>query len=459
MDLRPYQQKIIEDVRCALRAGKRSPLIVASCGSGKTVMFSYLTENAVAKNNRVLILAHRDELLSQISDTLNLFLVKHGFIVAGKAFDPALMVHVGSVFSVIRRLEHIPEPNLIIIDEAHHTVRGSSWGGILGRFPKAWRIGVTATPCRLSGEALKDMFDHMVLGPSTKQLIQDGVLSPYKIFAPPGIDVSKIKMQMGDFAKQDLVRAVDKPTITGSVIAEYQKRSPDKRAIVFCASVEHSKNVVEEFKLKGIHAAHVDGETPQAERDWKMKLFRQGDIKVISNCNLFGEGLNVEAIETVILLRPTKSLSLYQQQVGRGLRIFPGKTQTIILDHANNCAYHGLPDEPREWTLDGVKKREKEAGPAVKVCELCFAAYSPLRPACPECGHISVKKKAREIEQVDGELVEVTSSGKRTAYQEQSRAKTLFDLIELGRRRGYRSPERWASHVYNSRISKRNQQD
>lgn len=458
--LRPYQSELIDRLRATMKGGSRAPLLVLPTGGGKTVLFSYFARQANLKGKRVLILAHRDELIEQISGTLKQFDVKHSFISADRWFLKEHMTHVGSVFTVIRRLAQTPRPDVIITDECHHAITDSTWGKVLTHFSHAWRIGVTATPQRLGGEPLSDMFDSMILGPNVRELITLGALSDYRIFAPSRPDLTGVHTRMGEYARGELAAALDRPSITGSALEHYKKLSPGKRAIVFCVSVEHARNVARDFQAAGFKAASVDGTLHRDARGLIIKSFRDGDLQILTSCDLVGEGLDVPGIEVAILLRPTQSLSLYLQQVGRSLRPFPGKTEALILDHAGNTQKHGLPDDERPWSLDSPiasTRNSKGDSVSVRICDKCFAAQAPS-PACKFCGHV-FPVQAREVEEREGELVELTKEQlarqKTVRMTEQTSSKSRDDLIRLGRSRGYKSAERWADHILAAREKKK----
>jgi len=250
----------------------------------------------------------------------------------------------------------------------------------------------------------------------------------------------------------ELEDAANKPTITGCVIAEYKKLCPGRPFVAFCVSVQHSRDTARAFNKAGVPCISLDGTTPTAERAQAMDWFRSGKTLGLCNCDLFGEGLDVPGIEAAILLRPTQSLSLYLQQVGRALRPKGGRT-AIILDHAGNCMRHGLPDEPREWTLDDREKRKKGQVQvvSVKICPSCLAAQRPGSMACRYCTE-PFPVEPREIREVDGHLVEVKKIERK---KEQGKAQSMDELIELGRKRGYKNPHGWAYYIYNSRKNRR----
>lgn len=418
-------------------------------------MFCFFAQAAQTKRKRILILAHRSELLDQISGTLREFKVRHGFI-APHRWHANESVLVGSVFSVARRLPYLPKPDLIIIDEAHHAIARSTFGKVLQYWPQAFRIGVTATPQRLSGEPLSDMFDDLIIGPSVQELTTLGALAPYKLFAPSTINVENLHMRGGDYAKNEIEKAADKPTITGDAVNHYRRIADGKRAVAFCCSIEHAKHVAEQFRRSGYASCSIDGTLGIDVRSAIIKDFRDARIQVLTSCDLISEGFDLPAIEAAIMLRPTASLALYIQQAGRSLRPYPGKQHAIILDHAGNTLRHGFPDDPREWTLQGRQNAKKTSAPTISVrtCPKCFAAMRSETMVCIYCGYVFAVSP-REIAQMEGQLEEVDRQAVwRQRMQEQGHGKTLQELIEIGKRRGYRSPIGWANHIIQAREKK-----
>lgn len=449
MILRDYQEAAIQGIRDSFIQGNRRVLLVLPTGGGKTVCFSYIAAGTSKNNKRVLIIAHRRELLKQISKSLKAVGVRHAVLTAGYHGIPTAPVVVASVFTLAKRLDKWPEPDLIIGDEAHHFTPTSTWGKVVAAFPKARVLGVTATPERLDGKGLGLLFDDMVIGPTVAELTEQGFLSPADVYAPSRPDMGSVRTRMGDYVHSDLEGAMDKPSITGSAVAHYTKLASGARAIAFCVSVKHAKDVANDFNRAGYVSSHIDGSMHETERDGILAKFERGEIQVLTSCDLISEGFDLPAVEVAIMLRPTKSLSLYLQQAGRAIRISPGKTKTVILDHAGNTAVHGFIDEHREWTLtDGEarKKRDGEAAPTVRTCPDCFAMHRPM-PVCPGCGHV-YKVFGRNIEQIDGELVQVSRSDEaQEAAKEQDLTRRFKVLTNIGRTRKYAHPERWAFNV------------
>lgn len=454
LTLRPYQQQAIHSLRLAYRAGARAPLLVLPTGAGKTVVFSEITRSATERGRRILVLVHRRELIAQASSKLTLAGVSHGVIAAGFP-DSDAPVQVASVQTLVRRLSRIvAAPDLIVIDEAHHATAGS-WDRILQHWPDALRLGVTATPVRADGRGLSAVFDRLVLGPSVADLISASFLSPARIYAPPVLaDLTGIKRRAGDFAVEDAAERLDRPSVTGDAIAHYRRLADSQQAITFCCSLRHAEHVCESFNAAGIPAATLLGSTDPLDRDRIVAQFAAAQIRVLVTVDVVSEGFDIPAASCAILLRPTASLGLYLQQVGRVLRPAPGKTHAVVLDHVGNVHRHGWPDDHRDWSLEGIARGRGSSGPpapAVRTCPSCFAAFRP-QLLCPLCGTYTAPPPRREIRQVDGELKELKRVEVQLRTAERKRARSIGELLALAKQRGY-SPA-WAWKVHNARSSR-----
>lgn len=462
---RDYQKRGIDDIRGAYQHGLRAPLYVLPTGGGKTVVFSYIAHLLEVRNKRALILVHRIELLRQTSEALRKNGVRHGLINPKFTPDYHAPVQVASVQTLTARLGKLKgildNIELVIIDEAHHATTGS-WRKILDFMPHARVLGVTATPIRSDGQGLGQdcggMFDGLILGPQIPELIQRGFLVPPVVYAPKEkLDLTGVRTRMGDYDKHQVEERVDRADIIGNAVEHYAKLCHGQPAVAFCVSVRHAQHVAEQFRAAGFRSYSVDGSMDDDTRKRILSGLGNGQVQVVTSCDIISEGTDIPAIAAAILLRPTKSTGLFIQQVGRALRPVPGKDRAIILDHVGNTLIHGFPDEPREWTLDGeVKKKKKASEPAVRVtmCVACFL-YHPPAPVCPSCGHVHEPARKGPKEK-DGELQEITAADKvamkRQRAAEQSRAQTLEELVEYGKRMGYR--DGWARHVYMSRQKK-----
>lgn len=455
--LRQYQNDLVQQTRSSFRAGKNKPLVVLPTGGGKTTCFSYIAAGAVAKGLRVWIIAHRKELIRQAGRTLGDFNLSYGIIKSGVPARPAESIQVASVQTLVGKLGRIAPPDLIVIDEAHHAT-SATYRKILDTYPAAKVIGVTATPQRLDGTGLGDIFDDIIIGPSLGWLTENGFLSPARYFAPPSkIDLTGVRTRRGDYETAGLEDAMNRPSITGDAVGHYQRLCDGKPMLVFCVSVKHAKDVADEYARAGYRAAHVDGTLDDETRDERINGLATGAYQVITSCDLIGEGLDVPVCVAAQLLRPTQSLVLHLQQIGRVLRVADGKPHAIILDHVGNLQKHNLADAPREWSLAGrATKRcrhDDEEDVKVRSCLQCFAAHEPA-PVCPFCGFVYPPKPKSALEIKQGELEEIKRI-QQEKKAEVTNARTYVELVALGIERGYKSPSFWAKQVMASRRGKR----
>lgn len=448
MLLRPYQEKIIRSLRDAFSRKKKSLLLVSPTGSGKTVIFCHIAQAAMQKGTRVLILAHREELITQTSSALDSLEIPHGIISANRTPNPLQLVQVASVQTLARRLGRPQRYDLIIIDEAHHSAAGS-WKKIISAFPAAKIIGVTATPQRLDGKGLGDIFEEIILGPNVAELIETGFLCQPIYYAPSTVNLDGVKNTAGDYNKAQLEQKTNTPVITGCAVSHYKRICDGAPCIVFCVSIKHAQDVAQQFRESGYRFDVIDGTLSPEARKKRVSDLATGKIHGLTSCEIVSEGFDLPLVTCAILLRATQSLSLHLQQIGRVLRPHASKTRAIILDHVNNCMRHGLAEEEREWSLDPAKKKKKtntETSERNRQCPACYCVHSHTA-SCPQCGHVYTAKP-RELEQVAGELVEIKA---RMMTREQGKARTLAELIDLGKLRGYRNPSAWAGHILRAR--------
>lgn len=454
-ELRDYQRKAVDDVREAYRAGRRSPLLVAPTGAGKTVIFSHITANAAQRGNRTVILVHRAELLQQTHRALEGMGVPHGLVAAGRTPDPTHLTQVASVQTLIRRLDKFRPPDLVIVDECHHAAAGS-WSRVIEAYPQARLLGVTATPQRLDGKGLSGVFDTLIRGPEVADLIREGWLCQPVYYAPSTVNMDGARTTAGDWNRADSEAIVDRPTITGDAVKHYRRICPGAPAVVFTTSLKHAAHVRDQFNAAGYNFELLDGTLDPAERARRVLSLSEGRLHGLVTVDIVSEGFDLPCISAAILLRPTQSVALHIQQIGRVLRPMPGKQRAYVLDHVGNCLRHGLAEEVREWSLEGQRRRRKKADDELvekhRQCPACFAVHVPA-PICPACQHV-YEVKVRRLDEVDGELSEVDFEALRAARlkrQEQGRAQTVEQLTELGRSRGYKNPAAWARHLIAAR--------
>lgn len=453
-----FQSRAVAGISAHYKRGHKRALLVSPTGSGKTVIFAYLAHKIAAAGQSVVILAHRIELLDQISRTLTMFGAPHGMISPDYTPAPEERIQVASVFTLARRLRSVPAPNFLVVDEAHHATLGSTWGNVINHYADTRVLGVTATPERLGGEGLGDIFDCMFQGGTVRDLIKRGYLADYRMYAPAEpVDTRSLGVRGGDYAKEQSADLMMKPAVVGDAIAHYRDLLNGAPTVGFHVSVKHAFEMAERYKEAGYQAVAVHGQLARPERARIIGDFAAGKINFLASCDLISEGFDVPGIVGAQLLRPTESLSLYLQQVGRALRTAPGKDRAIVLDHVGNSRRHGLPCESRSWTLEkGSRKRRADPDDIqIRQCSKCGAVMIAGAVACEECG-AELLKTPREIKEIEGALAEVERvAAKRARRQEQGQADDMRALIELGKKRGMKNPHGWAYHVMRSRKAKR----
>ena len=436
--LRYYQQDAVTSTRTAFENGATAVLYVAPTGAGKTITFSFIARNAWLRGTRICIVVHRAELVEQVSDALRAFGVPHGIIAAGAPERRGELVQVASKDTLLHRLDrHVFD--LLILDEAHHVCAGS-WIKIIHHYCLARILGVTATPIRMDGQGLGNVFDHMIVGPNEEQLTPEH-LSPAEVWAPPiPLDMKGLRTgQSGDWSKDALAERLNKREITGDVIRHYTKHLNGAPSLFFCCSVQHAKDTAELFRAEGYKAACLYGDMPGHERREVNRDFAQGRYNGLMTCDLVSEGYNVPLCYGEGILRPTKSLGLHRQILGRSLRRAPGKTKAIILDHVGNTIRHGLPSMPIEWSLEeGIVKKTDKA-PPVRQCPECYFVHR-LCPVCPQCHYRYPVAEKPVPKQAAGELVLVSPEDGEKLYRA---AKTLNDFHDWARKTGRKPGAAW----------------
>lgn len=447
-----------------------------------TFTFCYISANAAAKGNNVVIIVHRKELLLQASKALRALGIDHGLISPHFTPAPERMVQVASIDTLLNRLKKNPDRykfKLAIFDEAHHVTLKNKWGACFELLGRPTTLGVTATPIRSDGTGLGygqgGIFKEMILGPSVAELIKMGSLinpTVYTSLEPPQFDDLKTNKE-GEYNAKDVEARVDKPVITGSAVAHYAQICPRATAIVFCASVQHAKHVVAEFNAAGFKFALLVGEPAMSdgERTSVNQRLASGELHGACTVALVDEGYDLPALQCCIVLAPTASLGRFLQRVGRIMRPSPetGKSSenTFYLDHVGDVGRkvgdvfvrkHGLPSDFRDWSLEGRKKKSKKDGdePSVQVkqCPKCYHIFVPA-DHCPKCGH-DMRPAQRALEEIAGELTRITAEHeselqikKREKIKQVAAARTLEELLVVEKDRGYKPG--WAKHLFNSR--------
>lgn len=441
MMLRDYQLDLYNKTVEAFKQGFHKPLIVAPCGAGKSYLFAEMIRKT---NGEVLVLTHRQELKQQHEELFR----KLGIANA----------RVAMIFTEANRLGKHPTPALIVADEAHLS-RSNSWMKVV-QYYNTWTVGFTATPARLDGKPLGDVYDTLIEGVDVKWLIEHERLAPYEYYAPTVVETDGLRTVYGDYVVSDLERLMNERAIYGDVISHYKKLAPDERSICYCVSVEHAKKTADIFNSSGVSARAISAGTPEKERKAVMNAFKRGEITVLCNIGIVSEGVSIDEVTCCMLLRPTESVALGVQQMMRCMRYLPGKTAKII-DFVANYTRVGLPDDDREWSLGEPLKRKKllnENGDFyIRSCPECFMTFKTA-PVCPFCGaeyplhprEIKAHEEA-ELQRITAEETARVEEEKKKARREQGRANSFEELVKLGKQRGYKNPAFWASQVMRGR--------
>ena len=453
-----------EDVRTKLRIALRknsSVLAFAPPGFGKTVLAGALIKMLFSAGKRVIFAVHRIDLIKQTAQTFEKFDIPFSYIASGYHYNPYHRIYIASILTLKNRLGKIPA-DYIFVDEAHLSA-AAGWAAVSKHYKEAGarQIGLTGSPERLDGKPLGDVWDEMIMGPSVRWLIDNGHLSRYRAFAPRLVDTSGLHTRKGEFVTAEAEALMDGKAVIAGAARHWREKANDLRTIAFCPSVARAKQYAEDFTARGIPSVALDAETPQHVRVQAFNDFADKKLLIIFNCALFCEGFDLAAqvnrdvtIECVMQLSPTQSLAKHLQQLGRGLRKKPNPA--ILLDMVGNLERLGLPDDEREWSLKGKAKREVR----MVTCDQCFASHHPA-PTCPECGRSygggdeAPGGGGRNIEEVEAELEEINIEAiRKERAREQGAASTLQELVALATARGYKSPEKWAAHVWTARQAK-----
>jgi DNA repair protein RadD len=454
IELRPYQVDLVGRVRESFASGVKRVLMQAPCGSGKTCIFAHIADRVARRGKRVLILVHRRELCAQTVDKLASYGVQPDLIVSGTRDIARGHVAVASIQTLARRLAlYQDDPwDLVILDEAHHCM-APTFKRVLDHFPRAYQLGVSATPSRLDGRGLADCYDELIVGPHVRGLIDQGFLADFVCFShPTSPDLGGLKVRAGDYAQDELADTMSRPQLLGDAVSHYARHLDGAPAIAFGVTIRHAEILAEAFRAAGWRSTNVDGTLADDERDKRIRGLADGSVQVLTSCSLIDEGLDVPCTTGVILCRPTKSLNIYTQQVGRALR--PKDRKAVILDHAGVVPSFGLPDTPHPWSLTSDKRKPAEHS-TIKVCKACFATVPITCKVCPECQTpfpLAIPKPPPRAK--DGQLVEVTSwlhvdrsrEGIAAAIRQ---CRSWRELKALGKHLGFRNG--WAYHAARDR--------
>lgn len=376
--LRDYQQ----DMLCRLEKSwkrHRSVMVQMPTGTGKTHLMAAVIRDVLASGpslqghrracHGVLVVAHRRELIGQISQTLDRFGVGHGLIVSGRETEGSCEVQVASIQTLARRIDPNPDsssgkgspcitawrPSLVIIDEAHHAL-AETYRMLWEKWPDARFLGLTATPCRLNNAPFTDLFQTLLQSWTIQEFIDKGWLSDFEyVSASPESEalrrVRSLKRRGsdGDYQRTELATVMDVPESVAHLYETYRTFADGKQGIVYAIDRSHAQHITSYYVRHGVNCCMIDARTPAAERKRLIDEYLGGRIRVLTSIDCFSEGFDAPEVEFIQLARPTLSLSKYLQQVGRGMRVSPGKPHVLILDNVGLYQTFGLPTEERDW--------------------------------------------------------------------------------------------------------------
>jgi DNA repair protein RadD len=458
--LHQFQRDAVAEIERHIAEGRRKLLLVAPTGSGKTVIASELIRRWVAQYRRVLFLAHRREIIDQTSAKLTGNGVRHGIVMAGMSPRPMEAVQVASIDTLLVRsvrstAMNLPPADLVIFDEAHRA-RGRTREHLIGLYPEAALLGMTATPCRGDGRGLGNIFDTMIECPQVAELIVGGFLVKSRVYAPVNPDLKGVRVEKGDYVIEQLAGRMNTGGLVGDIVEHWYRYGENRSTVAFAVDVAHSVAIRNQFLGAGVAAEHLDGETPIPERAAILARLAGGETKVVSNCMVLTEGWDCPPVGCAILARPTKQMGLFRQMIGRVLRPADGKPDAVILDHSGAVIDHGLPEDHVEWTLDvdgraanpAHEKRKAGKEPALRECPSCKAIM--VKPPCGACGWMQ-EPKARNIDFADGQLGLVVG-GKPRVQQYTSEQKFTWYRMLIGEalRRG-KNPN-WAFYLFRDKF-------
>lgn len=421
IELRQYQVAALDALRKKYASGTKRVLLISPTGSGKSLMFCEILRSAYEKGRSAIMVVRGRSLVDQASEKLADYNVPHGVRMASHWNNrPHERIQVCSIDTLYRR-KIAPDADIIVIDESH-TAGGDSYAWLFAHYPDALFLPVTATPYLKKG--MRHIADDYVQATTMRELIDTGYLVPLKYFAPSTINLTNVKIDStGDYNAKQLYEASDDTKVYGDLVANYQKLIPGLTAIAYGVNVDHSKKIADSFIKSGIPALHIDANTPLAERKMIIAKLVAKEILIISSVGTMTTGIDIPSLEAIIVARPTTSLNLHLQIIGRVTRIYPGKCHGIVLDHAGNIVRHGLAEFDRAVNLDGFTPKESDIKPVT--CKQCYAVFCPLENylaagiqnrtkryyVCPACKHDNApaQRDAPDIEMQtsDDELLEL----------------------------------------------------
>jgi len=415
--LRDLQKPIIPQIMEAYRQGHRAILICAPCGFGKSYVMQYLLDRATTP---AITFCHRKELKEQ-----------HQKQMPNHRFELPI-----TAWKMLQRGE-IGEEGMVHNDEVHLSL-ADTWNALQNHYKQrgTFMLGWSATPERLDAKPLGNVYTALIRAPSVRTLIDNGYLADFKYYCPqiPGQDnLSESARNNPEGSKEEYENLFRKGGVFGEVVDAYKRLANGRKVIVYCINKAHAKSTAEAFIRGGINALSIDSDDPTTERSDAMAKFRSGEIRVLANCGLLSEGISIDDLDGVILLRPTASYALFVQQSMRPMRK-AGDKVAVIIDMVNNYMRHGLPDEEHEFSLEGrpTRRRNKEFTDegdfTIRYCGKCFQAFKTAKK-CPHCEQ-EYELQPREIKEHKRiEIAEIKESQKLAKKMNMQNFNQDFKLV------------------------------
>ncbi len=461
MNLWEFQSNNVDSATDFYDHDGRSLLIQMPTGTGKSLVAREIINRIYTNNNPVYFVTHSKNLLWQFSEHLTDIGLKHGIIAAGHPII-RYKIQVISVQSLKSRMKLLDEPALLVYEEAHHST-SSQFKDILDYWPNADLLGITATPNRPDGTPLGDLYEELILSPQVSWFIENYYLSDYEYFAPEELDTTGIHRRYGDFVKSEILTRVDKKTIIGNLVDHYNRFAPGLPGIISGVNIKHAEDIRDMFLERGINTQAIHS---KMKGDVKTIIgqLKAGGVKLISFCDMLGEGVSVNGLSALIMGRPTDSLVIFLQQIGRILRALyaeghdlstlqgrkaameeGGKGKAIIIDPVSNYQRHDLPDDDREWSLTGKLKKDK-GKINTKRCPQCLQPTAIATRICPKCGFQwteAAETGSRIPEEKKGSLVNVRDRRQKQdlVLEIARRAHNLKEAIKIAGELGLKHTE------------------
>ena len=472
INLRQYQQRAIDMLSDSFRKRRQAPVLVAPTGAGKTRLAAAICERAIGKGNHVLFVAPRRGLVFQTADAFGALGIDAGVIMAGEEYDPRHKVDVASIDTLVARLAKDHETNarisvkkstIIIVDEAHTSVsrgRADALNAIKSGEYGAGKllIGLTASPCLSGGGGLGAVYDDLLVPVSMHELISDGYLAQPRYFAAPRPDLSSVAITAGEYRQNDLGDAFADSVLMGDVLTNWERIAKNTITVIFTPTRANAAELVERFNRAGYQSEYVDANTKDDERERIYHRLQTGQTKCLMNVGIVSMGVDIPAIQTVVMATATKSIAKWMQAVGRALRLFEGKECAYIIDHGGMSIdpNMGPVEDIIDWSLDEkekvqdriLRRKQEKKEPKEVTCFACSTVFKSRRD-CPDCGY-AMKPPTEPLDYYEADLKEIVSTRKKA-----NRDMTWTEKVSLisgfkyyAKEKGYK--DGWVSHAYKS---------